>query len=324
MTASTKDTFVIYHEQFHAGFTETLVQETQVFNEASRGAIRLVTMNKLGDYEKSSFFATISGLVTRRDISSLASASDLDLTQAELVSVKLNRMIGPVVKTLDALKKIGSSREEMSFVLGQQWAKAVLIDQVNSAIRALVNALGAQATNVYDYSGTGTMTHAALATGKGKLGDAASRIVCWIMHSKVATDLEVQAITDKITNVADGVINFGRVGALGLPVLITDSAPLLVSGTPDQYVTLGLVPDGAVVTESEERTIALEGPITGKANLFYRLQGEIAYNLGLKGFAWDVANGGANPVDADVATASNWDKVATSYKDLAGVYIYTD
>ncbi len=324
MTASTKDTFVIYHEQFHAGYTETLVQETNAFNEASRGAIRLVTQNKLGDYEKSSFFTTIANLVTRRDVSSMASAGDLDLVQAEIVSVKLNRMIGPVVKTLDALKKIGSNQQEMSFVLGQQWAKAVLVDQVNSAIRALVAGLSAQSTNVYDYSGTGTINHTALAHGKGKLGDAASRIVLWVMHSKVGTDLEVAALSDKITNVADGLINFGRVGALGLPVLITDSAPLVVSGTPDQYVTLGLVPDAAVVVESEERTIALEGPITGLANLYYRMQGETAYNLGIKGFTWDTGNGGVNPVDAAVATAGNWDKIATSWKDLAGCYIYSD
>lgn len=322
MTAGTKDTFVIYHEQFHAGFTETLVQETNIFNAASRGGIQLVTKFKLGDYEKSSFFQTIADLVTWRDTSSLAAASDLDLTQGELVAVKLNRMIGPVVKTLDALKKIGSNQQEMSFVLGQQWAKAVLVDQVNSAVRALVAALGAQATNVYDGTAA-TLTHTALAYGKGKLGDMAARIVCWVMHSKVATDLEVVSITDKITNVADGVINFGRIGALGLPVLITDSAPLAVAGSPTEYQTIGLVPGGAVVTESEDTTIALEGPITGKKNLFYRMQGESAFNLGLKGFAWDVANGASNPDDTDVATAGYWDKVATSWKDLAGVLVQT-
>ncbi len=50
MTASTKDTFNIFQDQFHSGYTETLIQETNVFNAASRGAIRLVTQAKLGDY----------------------------------------------------------------------------------------------------------------------------------------------------------------------------------------------------------------------------------------------------------------------------------
>lgn len=43
----------------------------------------------------------------------------------------------------------------------------------------------------------------------------------------------------------------------------------------------------------------------------------------MKGFAWDVANGGANPTDNALATGSNWDMTATSFKDLAGVSLIT-
>jgi hypothetical protein len=323
MTASTKDTFQIYHEQFHSGYTETLQQETEVFNAASRNAIRLVTQNKLGDYEKQSFFTSISSLVSRRDISSLDDASDLDLVQSELASVKLNRILGPIKKTLDSLKKIGSSQAEMSFVLGQQIAKAVLVDMVNSGIRALVASMSQTTAIVHDYSGTGEITHTQLSVGKGKLGDAMNRILCWVMYSKVYSDLEQQALSDKITNVADGVINIGRLGALGIPVIIVDSAPLFVDGTPDKYYTLGLVEGAASVVESEERTIVTEGPITGKKNLFYRVQGEMAYNLGVKGYTYDYSSGGANPLDAAIATSSNWDKVASDDKDGPGVIILT-
>lgn len=33
----------------------------------------------------------------------------------------------------------------------------------------------------------------------------------------------------------------------------------------------------------------------------------------------DIANGGKSPTDAELATGSNWDQVATSIKDTAGV-----
>jgi len=69
--------------------------------------------------------------------------------------------------------------------------------------------------------------------------------------------------------------------------------------------------------------MVLDGPLTGFENLVYRLQGESAYNIGVKGFTWDTATGGVNPLDAAVATQANWDQAVTSYKDCAGVYIKT-
>lgn len=320
MTASTKDTFQIYNDQFITGYTETLVQETNLFNSASGGAITLQKQTKLGDYSKETIFDLVSNITSRRDISSLATIEDKDLTTSEIVDVKLNRRHGPVKKTLDALKKIGKDPAEFSFILGQQVAKAVLVDQVNIILAAIAAALSGVTELVYDGSGA-TMTHSVLAYGKGKMGDQASRVRLWVFHSKVATDLEVVSISDKITNVADGMINFGRLSANGLPYLIIDSTSLLISATPQQYATLGLCMGAGRVIESEDPTMVLDGPLTGFANLVYRLQGESAYNIGVKGFSYNVAGGGANPLDAAVATQSNWTQAATSYKDCAGVYV---
>jgi hypothetical protein len=41
----------------------------------------------------------------------------------------------------------------------------------------------------------------------------------------------------------------------------------------------------------------------------------------VKGYRWDVTNGGANPDDSSLGTGSNWDRAATSDKDLAGVVL---
>jgi hypothetical protein len=146
----------------------------------------------------------------------------------------------------------------------------------------------------------------------------------WVMHSKPFYDL----VKNQIGLNIDGISNFNIATAtpvtLNRPVLITDSASLVsaAQGSPEetQYTTLGLVADGAILEDSEEESL-MGDLITGKENLVVRLQGEFAYNVKLKGFAWDVANGGVNPTNATIATGSNWDSVMDNNKDLAGFAI---
>lgn len=322
MAAGTKSDFKIYNEQFFGGMTEVLMQNADIFNAASQGTILVRPRRIKGDYEQESFVPEIASLISRRDITSIASATDLKMTQLEKVGVKVNRKIGPVAQTLDAFRKIARDPQTFSLLLGQQYGKAVLVDYVDTSIKAAVAALANQADVLYDGT-AGEMTHSTLAAGLAKFGDNAKNIKCWVMHSKVWFDLVQQSITDKITNVADVTINNGTAASLGRPVIVTDSAELIVSGTPDQYYTLGLVESGVEIDESEEREVVSE-LVTGLENLVMRIQGEYAFNLALKGFAWDMTNGGVNPTNGALGTASNWDKVATDHKSLAGIIIETD
>jgi len=318
MAIGTASDFKIYEEEFQTGLTETLVQESNIFNAASNGAIRLITNEEVGNYRKEAFFKAISSLVSRRDTTSVASVTDTALTQDEAVAVKLMRRIGPVANTLDSLRKIASDQSEFSYLLGQQIGKAVAVDYANAAIMAGNAAISGQAALNYDYSATDTPTHGALVSTLAKFGDAAQRIVAWVMHSKSYFDLVGQSISDKITNVADVTIYEGTAATLGRPAIVTDATSLITAGTPDTYHILGLVDSAITITETEGREIVSE-VVTGLENLVFRVQGEHAFTVGIKGFAWDVTNGGANPSDAALATATNWDKVATDDKDLAGV-----
>ena len=83
---------------------------------------------------------------------------------------------------------------------------------------------------------------------------------------------------------------------------------------------LGLVAGAVEVENSEQQEIVVQD-VTGLENLVVRFQGEYAYNLGIMGFKWDMSNGGVNPDATAVATAGNWDSVATSFKDYAGVVL---
>jgi hypothetical protein len=318
----TKSDFKIYNEEFWTGATETLEQQTNVFNEASKGSVRLMTVRRKGDYEKESFFKNISSLVTRRDVTATTSATAVKAEQDEIIGVKLNRKIGPVDQTIDSMRKIASNEREFSFLIGQQVGKAMAVDMADSAFRAIAAAL----SNITTLSHTvgGTLTHSALVTGMSKRGDAGSDVVAWVMHSKPYYDLVKQAIADKVTEVAGVTIINGTVATFNRPTIVSDS-PALISGS--NYIVLGLVPDAVVVEESEDRQLVDE-VVTGLENLVFRLQGEYAFNLKVRGFRWDITNGGANPTDAAVGTAGNWDVAATvtagsitGYKRLGGVRI---
>lgn len=327
MAAGMVANMVIYEDEFYAGMFESVTQNTNAFNAASANAIRLVQRDLIGNYNKESFFKTISSMITRRDLTSVSTVADTAMTQDELIGVKVNRRIGPIAQAIGALQKIGSSQSEMSFILGKMIGEEKVKDLLNTSVMAAQAALVGQSALVYDNTAqaTTTLNHLALVKGLAKFGDAANRIGCWVMHSKPYFDLMGQSITDKITNVADVVIYNGTVATLGKPVVVTDAASLWdVQGSgsagDDIYSVLGLTVDGVVAAESEEEQIVSE-VVTGLAQLVFRVQGEYCFNLNIKGFKWDTNNGGSNPTDTALGTSTNWDKAVTSDKDLAGILI---
>jgi uncharacterized protein (DUF1810 family) len=316
--------FVLYDEQYQAGVWEGLNQNANVFNQASAGTIRLVTGDTKGHYERSTFFKNIANLVTRRDITATTAVTDLAMTQGESVGVKVARKIGPAAQTLDALRKIGSDDREASFVIGQLAGQEKAKEMTNTAIAsvdAAIRNIGAAVLSDNSAATTG-ITHANLNAGLALFGDAAANIRALVFHSKAYFDLMKNAIADKVFEVAGFTIYNGSVATMGRPAIVVDAPALLVAGTPNTYATLGLV-EGAVECKDSEADIMVAQMVTGLENLVVRFQGEYAYNLKVKGMAWDVANGGSNPSNAALATATNWDRVAFDNKLTAGVRILT-
>lgn len=143
------------------------------------------------------------------------------------------------------------------------------------------------------------------------------------MHSKVYFNLVKEQITQKIDGVANFNVQTGTPVTLNRPVIVTDSDSLKVtSGSPavTDYYTLGLTSNGALCEVTETSDIVIDD-VTGNEVLITRLQGEFAYNLGVKGFKYDVSSGGANPNASAVGTGTNWDQVVSDNKQLAGVVL---
>src|SRR5262245_46808414 len=97
--------FIIYEEQMFSGMAERAAVVAEIFNERSNGAIDLETKELFGNYNKASFFPVIADLVTRQDLTSVATATALKPTQAEFIGVKCNQLVGPVDFTLNAIRR---------------------------------------------------------------------------------------------------------------------------------------------------------------------------------------------------------------------------
>lgn len=320
--------FKIYNDQFFGGMVETLQQDTSALSSVG---INVVTRMVKGDYELQSFMKKISGLVSRRDTTSVSSATDLAITMDENITVKLARKIGPVAQTLDAWRKAAlpfqtdfdpNGAQGFSRYLGAMMAKDVEGEMLDTGLLACRTFLEAAASNANRFviDANGTITTAALVSTLAKMGDASQRVRAWVMHSKVYFDLMQYQIApaNNGSDAAFGVIQGASPLSLNRPIYVTDSASLVVAGSPNLYRTLGLVDGGIEMINSEEQSLVLD-TVTGLENLVSRMQGEFAYNLGIRGAKWDVTNGGANPAAGAVGTAGNWDQTATSAKDFAGV-----
>ncbi len=314
----------IYQPQFQGAFIETLQQNIAAFNELSGGALVMRERRLKGQYEYEAFFDEVSA-ITRRDPSTGSSSTltPVKLTQDEFISVKLHRVNGPYEWNVSAAFLAGFDPARFSLAVGEQAAVAVPTEQLNNTLAALEAKLDSVAALEHDRT-AGTIRTSDLADGLNKFGDKAGRIVLWVMHSKVYNDLFKEQLAATVTVL--GTDPFGNTIFQGVPatlgrrVLVTDSASLInytdISSASPVYSTLGLTLNAAKLELTELPFAVAEGPRTGSQNLYITFQAEYGYNMGLKGCKWDVTNGGANPTDANVATATNWDTVVAENKLL--------
>lgn len=313
--------FEIYDDEFYGAMNETLVQNTEVFNAASQNAIVLEPDPTIGNFRREAFYESIGqNLISRRDKGSTADKTPDSLSSDDQTSPELARGYY-ISNTLDSLRTIGADPGEFSLAIGEQVAKAMQVDYLNTLVLCGVTALNADGTPVLDNSGSGISTKM-LANTLRQLGDASDQIVAWVMHSEKFFDLMVAQIDNKIIDrVAGATIYEGTVGTLGLPAVVTDSEELVNSGTPDTYNTLGLTPNALAVLQDGEPTES-DGINRGQENLEFEIQGEHDYTVSVKGF--DYTDSTVNPDDPTLGTQGNWSRVMDSVKDGPGAMLITD
>lgn len=316
----------VFNEYIMPATIETLGQMINKFNAASNGSIRLSTTAFDGDFLQESFFAAIHSARRRVDrYAAQASASATDLTQLKMSTVKIAGGFGPIRFEPSQLTWLNKPTAEGIEVASRNFAEALLQDQLNTAIAALCAAISGQAAAVNDVSaltaGAGALNYGALNGAHAKFGDASGNLVASVMNGQAYHKL----IEKNLTNAPQlfQAQNVLVVDILGKPVVVTDSPALYVAGTPNKLRVLSLVDSAAIVHDSGDVISNIETS-NGQSRIETTLQVDYSFGLGVKGYSWDEANGGKSPTDAEIATASNWDKVATDIKHTAGVLTIAD
>lgn len=309
----------VFNQYVMPATIETLGQMVAKFNAASNGAIRLTTAGFDGDFLQESFFAAIHSAQRRVDrYADQASVTATDLTQLKMSGVKVAGGFGPIRFEPSQLTWLNKPTAEGIEVASRNFAEALLKDQLNTAIAALSAAIRNQAAAVNDVSaGTNAViTYNVLNAAHAKFGDRSTDIVANVMTGSMYHKLIDQNLTNATRLFQSQGVNV--VDILGKAVIVTDAPALLIDDTVDKDVVLGLTPGAATVYDGGDVISNIETS-NGQTRIETTMQVDYTFGLSLKGYTWDEANGGKSPTDAELATGSNWDKVATDIKATAGV-----
>lgn len=311
----------VFNEYIMPATIETLGQMVDKFNQASRGAIRLTMDGFTGDFLQESFFAAVHSAQRRVDrYASNGSASVTDLSELKRSSVKVAGGFGPIRYEPSQLTWLERPTAQGIEVASRNFAEAMLKDQLNTAVAALVAAISNQSTATYNGltpSPDLGISYATINQSHAKFGDNSGNLVCEVMTGSVFHKL----IGQNLTNTAQ-LFNAGNVTVVDIlnkSVIVTDAPALYETASPvSKEKVLSLVDGAAVVFDGGDVISNIE-TTNGNQRIETTMQVDYTFGLGLKGYTWDETNGGKSPTDAELATGSNWDKVATDIKHTAGV-----
>lgn len=313
----------VFSEWVYLSQTEVLRQQVDKFNAASQGTILLRSAANVGNYSEEAFWKKLTGLVRRRNPFGTGAVAPITLQHLIDTMVKVAAGTPPVLMPPSQFRWIQRNPEEGGTIVGQQLAGDTLADMLNVAIGSAAVALSNDAGVTTDVSAVAApgnlVTIGNFNTAQSKFGDAYQDIRSWVMHSKPLFDVFGAAITNNTSLFSFETINVRQDG-FGRTFIITDSPQLIITGSPNKYRTIGLTPAGILVEQNADFDDNVDVD-NGDENILRSYQAEWSYNLGIKGYAWDKASGGAAPTTAALLTATNWDRYATSHKDLAGVLL---
>lgn len=309
----------VFNAELQTATIETLAQMVDKFNAASAGSIVLTPQGFEGDYRYENFWKGIHSARRRVDrYAANSAANSTALEQLQEIGVKVAGGFGPILWEPGQLTWVQKSPGEAVEVISRNLAEAILQDQLNTALSAAVAAIEAGTTNtVYD-AGTSVLSYRHINRAHALFGDASQTLVADIMDGTSFHNLIDANLANEATLFQAG--NVRVVDILGRRVVVTDAPALRetpATSTNDAKI-LSLVAGAVTVYDGSDLITNIQ-TTNGKLRIETTMQADYTFGLALKGYQWDTGNGGKSPTDVELATGSNWDKVATSYKHTAGV-----
>lgn len=312
----------VYNDDIVGTTIELLGQKTDQFNAASGGAIVLSTAAWRGDFSRESFFNQIASAKRRVDrYAAIATQAATALTQGEHVGVKVAGGFGPIEFEPAQLTWLSEDPASAIRAIAEGFSDALLADQLNSALAAGVAAVSGQTALVTDVSASAGVSQALLNNSHAKFGDQSQLLVADVMTGAAYHKLVGEAISNSGHLFVAG--NVTVVEILGKRIVVTDSPSLYLAGTPNKTRILSVVGSGIIVDNAGDVVTNLDTR-NGNTRIQTTWQADYTFGLKLKGYSWDVANGGKSPTDAELATASNWDKAVAENKHTLGTLAIGD
>lgn len=312
----------VFNQYLMEATAETLGQQIDKFNAASNGAIVLTSMNFEGDFFERSFYSALHSAKRRVDrYAANGSVSSTPLAQLRESAVKVAGGFGPISFEPAQMTWIRKNEAEAIAVISAQLSDAMMQDQLNAAIAALVAAISNQASATNDVSASAGISYSAMNNAHALFGDSSMALVAQVMNGTAYHKLVGQNLTN--TPQLFQAQNVTVVDILGKPVIVTDAPALYAAGTPNKLKVLSLASSAATVMDGSDVVTNIETS-NGNARIETTMQADYSFGLALKGYTWDTTNGGKSPTDAEIATGTNWDKVATDIKHTAGVITIGD
>jgi hypothetical protein len=313
---------VVYSKYIMKATIETVAQKIDLFNQASGGAIVLSAEGFEGDFMKTSMFGSLASAQRRVDRYATNDAQTATaLAEIEDKIVKVAGGFGPIEYTPAQLTWLERNEVEAIEAISSALAGAIIQDQLNTGIASTVGALGNVAGLTSDISATAGISHGALNTSHALFGDRSASLVAQIMTGTAYHKLIGENITN--TNALFRAEGVTVVNILNKVVVVTDAPALYLAGTPNKSYVLSLVVGGITISDASDLITNL-ATTNGKKIIETTFQADYSFGVGIKGFAWDEVNGGASPLDAELATGTNWDQYVDSIKDTAGVVLIVD
>lgn len=312
----------VYNDDIVGTTIELLGQKTDQFNAASGGAIVLSTASWRGDFSRESFFNQIASAKRRVDrYAAIASQAATALTQGERVGVKVAGGFGPVLFEPAQMTWLNEDPASAIRAISEGFSDALLADQLNTAVGAAVAAVSGQTALVNDVSATAGLSLNVLNNSHAKFGDQSQLLVTDIMTGAAYHTLVDKALTNANQLFVAG--NVMVVDVLGKRYVISDIPALYEAGTTNKTKVLSVVANGIIVDNASD-IISNIDTSNGNTRIQTTWQADYSFGLKLKGYSWDVTNGGKSPLDAELFTATNWDKAVAENKHTLGTLAIAD
>lgn len=309
--------FQVFNGSAYNAFKNTLQQEVDLFNAATRNAIMLTSVMFQGDKNELAAFESIASLVGNRDPSATGANTEHALAELLKIDIKVGWGLPNITYTNASFDWTQRDPTEAGTLFGEEVAKGAMAYMLNSALTSYIAAVNAADVT---YDGTaGTASLDSLNLGAAKFGDRQADIAAWVMHSKSVNDIYGQALANSNQLFTFGTIRVVEDGH-DRPLIMTDSDALHFDNAgKENYFQCGIVTGGVSVQEQGDYrnyTVTDMAPVNPRE----LLTATGSFGLGIKGYSFDASI--VQPSDTDLAGNANWTRVG-GLKDGAGVRVTT-